>query len=895
MSGSSFNRGEADLRSHGWSSRGWSKWLGIAFPLVLLLLLFFSRAINTGFVYYPPLLFSALNIVFVVLISLVVAYLAARGYLATGQSQLVWLGGGALAFGFSALLTAVTQTQLNAAVTLHNTGAFLAGLIYTVGAVMGVSGDSPLQQGKAKAYVLTGIYAIGAVFMLQVMLLSLAGITPTFFVPGTGGTPLRQAVLYSGTGLFGLSGILLLLAHFRTRSVFMFWYSLGLILTALGLLTVSFVKTPGDFFAWLGRGGQYFAGIYLIIAVVSLVREARAQRKPLEELIAEFGQQARVNYELLVSSASDAIIAVDGLGRILMWNPAAEKMFGNSSSEAVGLPFFDFLSSPGQISSYKKASNAVGPGEGQPGTGITTELKARRRNGEEFPVEVTLASRELAGKWLFTTLIIRDISERKKMEMMLKESEERFFKAFHLSPVPITIAHLPQGRWIDVNNSFLSMMEYSREEVIGHTSVELNMFPEPGKRTQTLKSFLEKGILQNREMTVRTKSGKLLTVLSSNEIISLNGQDHAVSTIIDITERKKAEELVRFQSLLVDSTTEAIISAVLTPGGQFITRTWNKGAEKLYGWKAEEVIGRPTMDFLQPEFQGPGTPEEYIKSFLEQGSWSGEITNRRKDGSRVVVLVSNTVLRDEGGHITGAVGVHHDITELKKAERLKDEFVGMVSHELRTPITVMMGALYTLEDKRLPEEDRRQLLDDSIRSTEALASIVENLLELSRSQANRLVLKPEDMDLGEIARLVVNKLQKISVIHRLRVELPAGLLAVRADPVKVERVLYNLVENAIKYSPGGGEVRIFATDGDECLTVGVSDEGQGISQDNQKRLFQSFEQLGISNRSSMQGVGLGLKVCRILVEAHNGQIWVESEPGKGSTFFFTLPLAGQSS
>ncbi|MBI2850262.1 MAG: histidine kinase, partial [Chloroflexi bacterium] len=235
-----------------------------------------------------------------------------------------------------------------------------------------------------------------------------------------------------------------------------------------------------------------------------------------------------------------------------------------------------------------------------------------------------------------------------------------------------------------------------------------------------------------------------------------------------------------------------------------------------------------------------------------------------------------------------AIGI--DITERKKTERLKDEFIGMVSHELRTPLTVIMGALHVLTAAGLKEEEKQEMLQDAIQGTDNLAGIVDNLLELSRYQADRLTLNKKQADIVHITRDVLKQLQVKSGIHRLTIDLPEGLPAVEVDSTRVERILFNLVQNAIKYSPSGGEVRVSAQLRDGEMVVCVSDQGDGIAPDDQKKLFQSFEQLGIENRNAMQGVGLGLKVCRTLVEAHGGRIWVESEPGKGSAFRFTLPL-----
>jgi len=204
----------------------------------------------------------------------------------------------------------------------------------------------------------------------------------------------------------------------------------------------------------------------------------------------------------------------------------------------------------------------------------------------------------------------------------------------------------------------------------------------------------------------------------------------------------------------------------------------------------------------------------------------------------------------------------------------------------------MMVALHTVTEKGISAEDGKVLIQEAKNSTNTLASIVDNLLELSRYQANRLELCKSHVDVCQIARDVVQKLQSTTTMHQLNVDFPRGYPTVTVDPIRVERILFNLVENAIKYSPKGGEVRISVHEEDGNLVVCVSDHGPGISRDDQKKLFQSFEQLAITNRRAMQGVGLGLKVCRTLVEAHGGRIWVESEPGMGSSFFFTIPIKG---
>jgi PAS domain S-box-containing protein len=237
------------------------------------------------------------------------------------------------------------------------------------------------------------------------------------------------------------------------------------------------------------------------------------------------------------------------------------------------------------------------------------------------------------------------------------------------------------------------------------------------------------------------------------------------------------------------------------------------------------------------------------------------------------------------------VGMAVDITERKRAEQLKDEFIGMVSHELKTPLTVIIGALSVASDEQLPHQQARELIAEAGSYAIALAGIVENLLELSRYQSNRLALQAERTDISPIAQAVVQKLKAKSPLHRLRVDIGPDIPKVMIDRVRVERILSNLVENAIKYSPKGGEVRIIASLRDGQLIIGVSDQGMGISIEDQRKLFQSFERIRANETPNIPGLGLGLRVCRILVEAHGGRIWVESEKDKGSSFFFTVPLA----
>jgi PAS domain S-box-containing protein len=351
-----------------------------------------------------------------------------------------------------------------------------------------------------------------------------------------------------------------------------------------------------------------------------------------------------------------------------------------------------------------------------------------------------------------------------------------------------------------------------------------------------------------------------------------------------IAEEKLRENAERFRAIQENTLDRfTILKPAYNNQGQVIDFTYvyqNDQAARLTGRKPEELIGH-RMTEIFPTFPQSRFFAIY-KNVVETGNAMQFEDLYRADGVDDWFHARVTPI-PEGIAISTQI-----ITDRKKNEQLKDDFIGFVSHELKTPLTIIMGALNVINTPGLSDVDRNELLESAISGSESMAGIVENLLELSRSQANRLELHSEPVTINRTAEIVARKLQPTTEKHQILVDL-SDLITVNADPVRIERVLFNLVENAIKYTPGG-EIKISAIQDENELIVSVSDQGPGITPENQQKLFQRFEQLGVANRRSMQGVGLGLSVCKALVEAHGGKIWVESEPGKGANFSFTLPL-----
>jgi len=333
--------------------------------------------------------------------------------------------------------------------------------------------------------------------------------------------------------------------------------------------------------------------------------------------------------------------------------------------------------------------------------------------------------------------------------------------------------------------------------------------------------------------------------------------------------------------------------AYLSVGKDGRIKRVNRSATELLGYSREELVGLPVADLYTETPSGKATAEGVFKRFLSgEEIRDQELEVRRADGSSVWVSLSVRPIRDKEGRVVASRSIMVNITEQKKLDQLKDDFIGLVSHELRSPMTVITGAINTAltEAERLSPEETRQLLKDAAAESESLSNLLANLLELSRVQAQRLVLYSEAISVKKTIQEAVDKIKRQYSAHKFVINLPRRLPPVYADPLRLERILYNLLENAVKYSPPGEKVRVSAKPQGEQLVIGVSDQGIGISPADQAKLFGPFQRLE-KRPSGVRGVGLGLMVCRRLVEAHGGHIWVESEPGHGSTFFFTMPLS----
>ncbi len=415
-------------------------------------------------------------------------------------------------------------------------------------------------------------------------------------------------------------------------------------------------------------------------------------------------------------------------------------------------------------------------------------------------------------------------------------------------------------------------------------------------RNAVLDTFKTGKAHNRREATITTNhrdESINVHVLVSTSLVDVAGKNLALVCLEDITDLKQAEEDLRKSEERYSLAQRAADIGSWDWNISTGDLEWSDTIEPLFGFAPGEFAGtyQAFLECVHPEDRQ--FIADSVKAAVENDE-DYDIEHRIiwPDGTIRWVSEKGDVFRDEEGKPIRMLGIVMDITDHKNVDQIKDEFIGLVSHELRTPLTVIMGAVNTAlsERERLSSDEINQLLQDASLEAEALSHLIGNLLELSRSQASRLLLYPESIHIRDIVEQSVEKVKHQFPSHKFKIDLPKKLPPLRADQLRLERVLYNLIENATKYSDKGTGVRVFASTEDGQITIGVEDAGMGISTDDQARLFEAFQRLDDQRVAGIAGAGLGLLVCKRLIESHGGRIWVESEPGKGSTFFFTLPI-----
>jgi PAS domain S-box-containing protein len=328
--------------------------------------------------------------------------------------------------------------------------------------------------------------------------------------------------------------------------------------------------------------------------------------------------------------------------------------------------------------------------------------------------------------------------------------------------------------------------------------------------------------------------------------------------------------------------------------------TWNRGAEVLFGYDKDEVIGKHLSILLPPE-RFHELEEMRAKVQISGALRDIEIRSKKKDGVMIYLSLSVSPVRDLDGKIVGFLRVAKDITEKKRYERrlkeldkMKSDFVSNVSHELRTPLTSIKGSVDNMLDGLTGSLNEKQIryLNRIKSNTDRLSRLINDLLDLSRIESGHVEVRPTNLPLTALAEEVAEHMKALAAEKLIRIEIPPAdpKVTAWADRDKVTQVLINLISNAVKFTPRDGKITVaLEKNGSDYIQISVADTGPGILPEERNRIFSKFYQVANVDKQKPKGSGLGLAISKALVEMHGGKIWMESEVGKGSTFYFTLP------
>jgi PAS domain S-box-containing protein len=588
----------------------------------------------------------------------------------------------------------------------------------------------------------------------------------------------------------------------------------------------------------------------------------------------------------------------DLVRRAISWTGSLYSMYGLSHEQFDGTPeAIAALIHPDDRQRVEQSLELALSDQPQP----EIEFRAVRPHGEVVWLSTKARAVYENGVAVRLVGVTLDINQRKRTELALRESEERFSMAFNASPLSLTLSSLTTGKLLEVNETFTTASGFTREEAIGRTTVELNLWMNTTDREKEMAEVRGAGKVRKMEYRFRSKQGKEILGLVSAERIVIGGEPCALTVIEDVTERELAQKALRASEerlrLALRSASAGVWTLNITTEEIF----WSDEFEPLYGYDASTPRTFKTwLESILPE------DRERVQNEIARHADSFDTDFRHE--FRIVhpqrgirwILHLGRIDRDESGHAQNFSGINIDITErkqmedeLRETDQRKNEFLATLAHELRNPLAPIRNGLEILRLTRGNGEAAEQARGMMDRQVSQMVRLIDDLLDLSRISRGKIELRSERVELTAAIRSALEISQPLidEARHELTVEVPQDALFVDADQTRLAQVFANLINNAAKYTDKGGHIWLTVRQHGAQASISVRDNGIGIPAQLLPRVFEMFTQGHRSSEKTQGGLGIGLSIAKRLVEMHGGAIEARSDgPGTGSEFVVHLPL-----
>jgi len=614
-------------------------------------------------------------------------------------------------------------------------------------------------------------------------------------------------------------------------------------------------------------------------------------------------------FATLLQTISEAIIGVTASGQINLWNLGAERLLGYKAEEIIGkdasvLIPAHLAAQDGTLTRRLQYVNSI----------LEVETSRVHKDGHQVDISLTYSVvRDQARTVIGWIIVAGSLAEHKRLETA--ERDQLFLSAIVSSADDGIVSKDLDGIVTSWNKAAERIFGYTEEEMIGKPIALLIPADHPNEEPQILSRIRRGERIAHYETQRIRKDGRLIDVaLTVSPIRDRSGRVIGASKIVrDISERQrwqKAEAAESFLGALVDSADDAIISKTLDG----IVTSWNPAAEKLYGYSAAEMVGKPIVILIPSDH--PDEEARILERIRRGERISGYETKRiKKDGTLMDVSLTVSPIKDSLGRVIGASKIARNITEQKRAavrerdalrqaqlsrrqaeeaSRTKDEFLATISHELRTPMTAIVGWSRLLLSGQLTPELQHQAFETIDRNARSQAQLIEDLLDVSRIVSGKLRIDLKPADLGSVVLSAVESVRPSAEAKRIRIRtmISSDAGPIMGDPERLQQVIWNLLSNAIKFTASQGSVQIEVRRIESQVELQVKDNGAGIKAEFLPHIFERFTQADSSLTRTHGGLGMGLAIVKSLVELHGGVVFASSSgEGQGATFTVKLPVS----